>query len=394
MVKESIKNEIFWKNPGYKVRKPLTNDISCDYLIVGGGVLGVSLGYFLLKNGAKNVVLIEKGIVASGATGRAAGMITISGELDLKDVVENHGKLRGTIFWRESHEGLRLMKDIVKKENIKCDAEPQDTIYGGLDNENHKFILEEFAIEDEIEKETQLLSQLISNDEMYQYVKTDLFRYAILSHDHGLSVNPLQYTQNLSVAAEKRGLKVYENTPLIKIKGDVATTSRAKIRFNKAILALDAKIKGVKNRKSTIAITSKLTKQQVKDIGLDVKKFIWTTKRSYEYMKLTKDNRLLIGFGDKTVTKSDNSLRPNPVHFARIKTFLREIFPQIGNLKFEYAWSGNYGVTGNYIPVIDIQDNMISIGGASSQLVCTITAKYLADKLMNIPSSLDQFFWV
>jgi len=48
-----MKHEVFWKNPGYKVRPELKEDIECDYLIVGGGVTGVSLAYFLSKHKSK-----------------------------------------------------------------------------------------------------------------------------------------------------------------------------------------------------------------------------------------------------------------------------------------------------------------------------------------------------
>jgi len=46
-----MKHEVFWKNPGYVVRSKLKENIKCDYLIVGGGITGVSTAYFLLKRG-------------------------------------------------------------------------------------------------------------------------------------------------------------------------------------------------------------------------------------------------------------------------------------------------------------------------------------------------------
>lgn len=390
-----MKHEVFWKNPGYKKRKPLRGKIGCDYLIVGGGVLGVSLAYFLAKSKAGKIVLIEKNAIASGATGRAAGSIVVSGELDLRDFVAHHGKRRGVIFWKANQEGLRMMKDIITKEKISCDAEPQDTIYGGLEGDNHKLILEEFALQNELESDSKLLSELLSDKEMHRYIKTDIFRYAILSPDHGVSVNPLEYTQNLSKVVEKLGVKIFEDTPLLKIKDVVATTPHGQITFQKAVQALDVDLKSkkVKNRQTTIGITNRLSKKQLESIGLVDKKIVWTTKDKYEYFKLTKDNRLLVGFGDLTVSKKVRSTEPNQTHVRRIKAFVKEIFPQL-TVEWQYAWSGTYGVTENYIPVFDIQDNVISVGGASSQLVCTITAKYLVDKFLERTSSLDEFFWV
>lgn len=289
-----------------------------------------------------------------------------------------------------------MMKEIVAKEKIDCDVEPQDTIYGGLKGENHKFILEEYALEDEIEKDTKLLSELLSENEMHEHIKTDLFVYAILSPNHGVSVNPLKYTQNLSKVLDKKGVKVFEHTPLVSIKDNIAVTPKGQIKFKKAIVAIDTDLRNnkIRKRETTIGITKPLTRSQLKLIGMDKKKkIVWTSKKKYEYFKLTKDNRLLVGFGDVTVSKNHKKVAPNRAHLKRIISFMKEIFPQI-DVKFEYAWSGTYGITSNYIPVFDIKDSIISVGGASSQLVCTITAKYIADKLTNRSTSLDKFFWI
>jgi glycine/D-amino acid oxidase-like deaminating enzyme len=86
-----MRTEVFWKNPNYHGFPELKKDTKCDYLIVGGGISGVSTAYFLQKFGAKNIILIEKEKIAGGATGRAAGILTPNTELDLKDVLRMYG---------------------------------------------------------------------------------------------------------------------------------------------------------------------------------------------------------------------------------------------------------------------------------------------------------------
>ena len=48
---------------------------TADIVIIGGGISGVSIGYFLLKHGAKNVVLLERDYLTAGATGRCGAGI-------------------------------------------------------------------------------------------------------------------------------------------------------------------------------------------------------------------------------------------------------------------------------------------------------------------------------
>ena len=46
-----------------------------DAVVIGGGALGASIFYYLTKLGMKDVVLIEKGELASGSTGDSAAFI-------------------------------------------------------------------------------------------------------------------------------------------------------------------------------------------------------------------------------------------------------------------------------------------------------------------------------
>lgn len=53
----------------------MKNDASV--VIIGGGVTGCSIAYHLAKEGVEDVVVLEKGNVASGATRHAAGLVTV-----------------------------------------------------------------------------------------------------------------------------------------------------------------------------------------------------------------------------------------------------------------------------------------------------------------------------
>src|SRR5579875_3341257 len=49
-----------------------------EVVIVGGGVVGVSIAYHLAKLGARDVVLLERaGVLGSGSTSRSAGGIRL-----------------------------------------------------------------------------------------------------------------------------------------------------------------------------------------------------------------------------------------------------------------------------------------------------------------------------
>ena len=45
-------------------------------VIIGGGIVGAQIAYHLAKMGRKDVVLVEKGEIASGESSHAAGLVT------------------------------------------------------------------------------------------------------------------------------------------------------------------------------------------------------------------------------------------------------------------------------------------------------------------------------
>ena len=48
---------------------------TADVVVIGGGVTGTSIAYALASKGVKRVVLVEKGALASGATGRSSALV-------------------------------------------------------------------------------------------------------------------------------------------------------------------------------------------------------------------------------------------------------------------------------------------------------------------------------
>jgi glycine/D-amino acid oxidase-like deaminating enzyme len=47
-----------------------------EIVVIGGGIYGVNIAYHLSKRGKKDIVLLEKGEIASGESSHAAGVVT------------------------------------------------------------------------------------------------------------------------------------------------------------------------------------------------------------------------------------------------------------------------------------------------------------------------------
>ena len=382
-----MKNEVFWKNPDYKVRKELKEDTSCDYLIVGGGVTGVSAAYFLAKAGAKNIIVVEKQQIGSGATGKAAGTLVTRGETDLTELIAKYGEKEALSLWQEIHRALREIKKVIDEEKIDCDAELQDTLMCGFKGKNWHNLVEEYEAEKRIEGTTKFLEK----DDLKKEINSPLFTHGVLSKDHALSVNPLKFIQGFSEVIERYGVTVYEQTAVLRTDGDLAETEHGKIRYKKIIWATDVAYpqKDIKNLKTTIIVTRTLTADELVQIGFgERKKVVWDSRKNENYFKMTKDGRLLVGFGGIIVGKSHKMTDPHLPHITQLKNFIKKVFPYL-DLEIEYAWSGHFGVHTHYSegPLVTYEGDAAAIAGAGSQVVCFLSAEQVVKKLLeNTPS--------
>jgi gamma-glutamylputrescine oxidase len=82
-----------------------------DLVIVGAGISGLSSAYWLnKKDPSLKIAIIEKGSLASGATGRNAGFITCGSVEHFNRLVERWGEKQAKAIWQFSETNLDLLK--------------------------------------------------------------------------------------------------------------------------------------------------------------------------------------------------------------------------------------------------------------------------------------------
>ena len=98
----------------------LQNDITCDVCIVGAGLAGITTAYLLQKEG-KKVVVLDKGPIGGGETGRTTAHLSDALDDRYEKIIQVHGE-KGAMLAAESHAAaIDKIEEIVKKENIDCD---------------------------------------------------------------------------------------------------------------------------------------------------------------------------------------------------------------------------------------------------------------------------------
>ncbi len=387
-----MKQKVFWHNPKNKNFLALKGKENCKFLIIGGGVTGVSLAYFLNIQGEKNIILIEKSKIAGGATGCSAGMLMAGMEnVGISPFLKKFGKKKTNLYFQKQSEAYEEIKKIIRTEKIACEAREGPYFVLGSKQWGVKQILQEYRARKKLDQNVDLLNK----NDIERELGTKTFSLGEKVHNFAVSFNPLKYTQELARISSNRGVKIYEHTPLLRQNRNIVITPQGIIQFETIVYATDSFFSGndLNRIKTTIGVTNPISVNQIRALKLTTPMlFEDSEKRDYHYVKMTTDNRILVGYGGMKMANSELTPILHKPHLRNIKRFIIHVFPQL-KLKIEYAWSGIFASPAkSFMPLIKFKGNKILLLGSGTQVFSTMMAKYVAGRLSKKKQSLDIFF--
>ena len=200
-------------------------------------------------------------------------------------------------------------------------------------------------------------------------------------------MHPGKLARELKRVAIQLGVEIFEDTRFVnsKYRQDKVTvrTPNATIQANKVLLATNAWAAGHKRIKSRvvairdrIVVTEPLSAAQMEKVGWQNRQGVYDTRTQLNYMRLTRDNRILFGgrlgyfYGNNTDPVEDKT----PTPYIRLVEAFFETFPQLkDSICFSHAWSGPIGLTSRMAVHYQhyYNGNMLFAGGYSGCLLYT-----------------------
>lgn len=207
----------------------LNNDIECDILIIGGGISGISILYHLLEN-QKNVVLVERGKLGEGVSARTTGKLTYLQDNIYTKLNNEYSYEVAKLYYESQKEAINIVKEIINKNNIKCDFTKQTSNLYTKYRENI----------DKLIKEKELLIKMGCNIKENK-LPINITNYYNISVSDTYYFHPVKYIKSLAKICFKKGTKIYEETSIIKIDKEdnkyICYTKNNKITSKKVIIA-------------------------------------------------------------------------------------------------------------------------------------------------------------
>ena len=351
----------FWlDDPDRPAPEPeLTKDLRSDLLVIGAGYTGLWTALLAKEqNPTRDVVLLEAGEVATGASGRNGGFV---------DASITHGFLNGLSRWpREvailekiGEANLDAIETTIKRLGIDCDYRR----VGEIDIATEPYLLDEFKEIMELTEPYDLRYQLFSREQLYEIVKSPIFLGGIKRPDSSL-VNPAQLAWGLRKACLNRGVQLYEKTPVIKLEEEnnlvIAHTPHGRIRANRVALATNAYPPLLKRISYYIVpvydyaiMTEPLTPSHRNSMGWHGREGLSDGNRQFHYFRTTADGRILWGGYDAIYHWNNGvglQLEQRPASFARLAEHFFQAFPQLEGVRFTHTWGGAIDTCSRFSP--------------------------------------------
>ncbi|KOQ92417.1 NAD(P)/FAD-dependent oxidoreductase [Pluralibacter gergoviae] len=358
----------------------LSESLTCDVCIVGGGYTGLSSALHLAEQGY-DVVVLEAARIGFGASGRNGGQLVNSYSRDIDVIERTYGADAAKMLGSMMFEGAEIIRERIRRYQIACDYRP-----GGLFVAmNHRQLetLEEQKANWERYGNTQLA--LLDANELRREVNSDRYVGGLLDRSGG-HIHPLNLALGEAEAIRLNGGRVYEQSPVTHIAHTspaVVTTEKGQVTARYVIIAGNAylgdKLEPALAKRSMPCGTQVVA---TAPLGDDVARSLLPNNYCVEdcnylldYYRLTADNRLLYGggvvYGARDPDDIERLVVPN----------LLKTFPQLKGVKIDYRWTGNFLLTLSRMPQFGrLENNIYYMQGYSGH---GVTCTHLAGKLIS-----------
>lgn len=371
---------------------PLKGVASADVCVVGGGYTGLSAALHLAEAGY-DVVLLEASRVGSGASGRNGGQIH-SGQRRDQDFLEHAvGLDDARKLWSLAEEAKSLVRVLVARHGIDCD------LRDGLIHADHKpdFVPKSHAYARHLQEVYGYADVVpLSGPELEQLVRSPRYYGGTLDKKAG-HLHPLNFALGLATAATSAGARVHEGTRVTGFEDDgprvkVVTDTGAVVEADFVIECGDGLQDGLDSRVDShimpianyIVATEPLGPRVNEVISNDAA--VADSRFVINYFRMSRDGRLLFGGGESY----KNGLRTDVAAFVR--PYMLKVFPQLADVRIDYAWGGILGITMSRLPFVRrLSDRVLVAAGYSGQGVALapLFGKLLAEAVRGQAERFD-----
>ncbi|MCB9235525.1 MAG: FAD-dependent oxidoreductase [Bacteroidia bacterium] len=350
------KHSNWWKGPE-NLCPALEKDIRTDVVIVGGGFTGLYTALNLRKAGVE-VVILEREYAGSAASGRNSGYVDGLIGKDYPSLLKLNKPERAKELCAFAKTSVESLEQFIKEHQIDCEYIGNGNINAAV----HPKQIKRLKLLEEAGKGLELHFKFLDQQAMLERGIPPTFVAGI--HDPvGGTLNPGKLVARVRQLAIDAGVKLYENSPVVRIQAGKpirVETARGVVTADQAVLATNAFTMQLGYKKRFMSPiwagmfeSAPLTQEQRERLKWPGKEGLYTAHEKLESYRLTERGTLIAGGKFVKIPygfQLDNLSQPKMA--AQIEQVFRWRFPELADLDLATFWGGWIGIPLDFMPGI------------------------------------------
>jgi glycine/D-amino acid oxidase-like deaminating enzyme len=314
--------------------------------VIGAGFTGLSTALHLAEAGVE-VAVLEAKEIGWGASGRAFGQVVPYLKPGHEAILRHYGAERGQRIVDAVAAGPDLVFEMIGRHGIECWAMRSGLIFAAHSSGGRR----------DLERRTQYWQGRGAPVEMLEGARcTEIIgssRYPAASLDRrGGNLNPFAYARGLAHAAVNAGAVLYERTPVRSLsRRDARWAIDAGLTADNVVIATNAYTGDLWPglRESIIPMrghgfVSEPLSDNVRHTILPERQSLTDTRQLYSGVRMLPDGRL-------HGSAHGPSFGAEPrADWRRVDARIGRLFPQLGTVKWQQAWTGWVAMTTDHFP--------------------------------------------
>ena len=357
---------------------------SADCIILGGGVVGTAIAYYLTRMGMRDVVLLEAGHLASGATGRCGGGIRQqwSTEPNVELAIES------VRIWRGLEDELDADIEFLQGGYLVLAYTDEDVIQ----------FEKNIKLQRRLGLNVESLTPREINEKVVPQLNTAGVRMATWCPDDA-SANPFLATQAYADAARRAGVEIELFTPARRVlveRGRVVGVETDRGVVNSQLVVNAAGSHSVLlARTAGVELPISPFRREIL-VTEPLERFFHPMIISFSfgiYFRQVKHGSVIGGFGDPDEPIGFNET--SSLEFlVRMSRKLRHLMPVLSSVKVVRQWAGLYDLTPDAQPIlgpVDEVEGFFQASGFSGHgfMIAPKVAELVAQAVMGRKPDLD-----
>ena len=214
-------NSIWTETINMEERPALQGDVTTDTVVIGSGLAGVLIAYFLQQKGIHTVVL-EADRIGSGQTKNTTAKITIQHNLIYDKLINNFGIEKASQYAQINQQAIKEYKTIINQKKIDCSFMDMPAYLYSREEEGMKKLQQE-----EIAAKKLGIQAEFTTSTTLPFPVTGALKFS----DQG-QFNPLAFLQAIS-----KELTIFEQTKVIGVEDNRVITNRGIVTAKHIVFA-------------------------------------------------------------------------------------------------------------------------------------------------------------